>query len=63
MKREYVIPEIEVITFDDGDILTTSQLVFRPGESAVGNEGFIDWGKNTTTSSTEGKVYSVKKDL
>ena len=44
MKKEYIVPEIEVITFDDGDILTTSQLVFRPGQNASDNEGFIGWG-------------------
>ena len=51
MKREYVIPEIEVITFDDGDILTTS-LIFNANDSAISNEGFIGWGGNSSNPSS-----------
>ena len=42
MKKEYIVPEIEVIAFDDGDVLTLS-LIYRPGENATSNEHFFDF--------------------
>ena len=61
MKREYVVPEVEVIIFDDGDILTSSGLILNIGSNAVDNEGVINvWGDSSFFSVDSDSVKNIK---
>ena len=56
MKKEYIVPEIEVITFDDGDVLTGS-LLYNVGGTASSDELNFNW---STTQGTVTDSFTVK---
>ncbi len=54
MKKFYNSPDFDIISFEQGDILAAISIVEGTGAADSGNEGFIGWGDNT--SSTGGDI-------
>ena len=56
MKKEYIVPEIEVIAFDDGDVLTLS--VFNSA-AVEGEEHFFNFNLGNYNNDNKPTVDST----
>ena len=57
MKKIYNCPELNIIAFEQGDILAAISIVPDTGAADGSNEGFIGWGDNVESSGGDVKNF------